>query len=324
MPPVTTTAIYNFQPALSYHQACSTTLPALQVPPPPTFFYPPTTYPSLPPQQPGQPPAPPQPAYHTGYHDFLPMPPVNIPPPVTTTTLMSIAPPTMIVPSGPSGILQQQHGVMSPSLTSGFSGSGDCKSTETSSILSAASYSSVGAAIAPVVSDNGYVPRKGYGLDSMGCQDGYFYSHQNFYSGQVASAANAYGHNNGIGSHQSNNSSFGSSNHHSGIKKVGSSGGANAMKKSASHSSGRAASHASHCDVCQMTFPSAAVLENHVKGSRHARKLKSQQAFRQLKESGTYFRSGDEPGSEIRCEVCQVSVNSSQQLQAHLIGNNYH
>ena len=34
------------------------------------------------------------------------------------------------------------HGVMSPSLTSGFSGSGDCKSTETCSLLSVASYSS--------------------------------------------------------------------------------------------------------------------------------------------------------------------------------------
>ena len=31
---------------------------------------------------------------------------------------------------------------MSPSLTSGFSGSGDCKSTETCSLLSVASYSS--------------------------------------------------------------------------------------------------------------------------------------------------------------------------------------
>ena len=45
--------------------------------------------------------------------------------------------------TGGVGVGLQQHDIMSPSLTSGFSGSGgDCKSTETSSILSAASYTS--------------------------------------------------------------------------------------------------------------------------------------------------------------------------------------
>merc|ERR1719189_3551879 len=57
--------------------------------------------------------------------------------------------------------MQTQHGVMSPSLTSGFSGSGaDCKSTETSSILSAASYSS---GAAPHVNNN-----YNYGDNSQG------------------------------------------------------------------------------------------------------------------------------------------------------------
>ena len=74
-----------------------------------------------------------------------------------------------------------------------------------------------------------------------------------------------------------------------------------------------------------------AVLENHLKGSRHARRVKSQQAFRQLKDAGTLFRIrgsatpvtdiGMSSGA-IRCEVCQVSVNSSHQLQAHLTGKN--
>ena len=86
------------------------------------------------------------------------------------------------------------------------------------------------------------------------------------------------------------------------------------------------------CDLCKLTFPSQSVLDNHLKGSRHARRIKSQQAFRQLQDNGTTFRrqniihedgTMDDDGlhfGEIGCEVCEVSVNSSHQLQAHLAG----
>jgi hypothetical protein len=294
-------------------------MPTMQAPPPTTYYYPQTTYHSIPPQQQHQT------TYHTGYPDYVTMqapPPVQtmqslqtMPPPMSTTTLMSIAPPTMMVPTGHPGMLsqqQQQHGVMSPSLTSGFSGSGDCKSTETSSILSAASYSSVGA-VATVVSDAGYLPRKGYsgyGMDSMDAQDGYYYNshHQNYY-GHMTNVPpySSSNNNNHHHHHNNNNSNVG----------TGNVSGSGATNNSSASQNGRS----SHCDVCQMTFPSSSVLDNHVKGSRHARKVKSQQAFRQLKESGTNFRQDEEAGGEIRCEVCQVSVNSSQQLQAPLIGN---
>ena len=85
------------------------------------------------------------------------------------------------------------------------------------------------------------------------------------------------------------------------------------------------------CDLCKLTFPSQSVLDNHLKGSRHARRVKSQQAFRQLQDNGTNLRQNiiHEDGTideelhygEICCEVCEVSVNSSHQLQAHLAGN---
>ena len=86
------------------------------------------------------------------------------------------------------------------------------------------------------------------------------------------------------------------------------------------------------CDLCKLTFPSQSVLDNHLKGSRHARRVKSQQAFRQLQDNGTTLRQNiiHEDGTlddevlhfgEICCEVCEVSVNSSHQLQAHLAGN---
>merc|ERR1712020_90357 len=93
-----------------------------------------------------------------------------------------------------------------------------------------------------------------------------------------------------------------------------------------------AAASAVFCETCQIAFPSLAVLENHLKGSRHARRIKSQQAFRQLKDAGTLFRVRGSSASvtdigmssgAIRCEVCQVSVNSSHQLQAHIIGHKH-
>ena len=162
--------------------------------------------------------------------------------------------------------------VMSPSLTSGFSGSGgDCKSTETSSILSTASFSSTAM-------------------------------------------------------HYNNH------HHHQHKKKMcntGSISNVDKMNNNISHSGGNAGNNdvrinekgfIAICELCRLPFPSQAVLENHLRGSRHARRVKSQQAFKQLHDNGAVFRQ-EEGVSEIRCEVCRVSVNSSHQLQAHLLGN---
>ena len=102
-----------------------------------------------------------------------------------------------------------------------------------------------------------------------------------------------------------------------------------AAAAAAASAAAMAAASAVFCETCQIAFPSLAVLENHLKGSRHARRIKSQQAFRQLKDAGTLFRIRGSSASvtdigmssgAIRCEVCQVSVNSSHQLQAHLTG----
>ena len=76
-------------------------------------------------------------------------------------------------------------------------------------------------------------------------------------------------------------------------------------------------SHVMTCDLCSLTFPSLSVLNNHIKGSRHLRKVKSQQAYKQMKAAGMSIK---QDSGEIRCEVCRVSVNSSHQLQAHLAG----
>jgi hypothetical protein len=74
-----------------------------------------------------------------------------------------------------------------------------------------------------------------------------------------------------------------------------------------------------NCDLCSLTFPSISILHNHMKGSRHMRKVKSQMAYKQMKAAGLNFKeTGD-----IQCEVCRVTVNSSHQLQAHLAGHKH-
>ena len=105
---------------------------------------------------------------------------------------------------------------MSPSLTSGFSGSGDCsgsKSTETCSLLSVASYSSA------TPTSHAQSAKEGGGG-----------------GGQVASLGDR----------------------------------------------GR---HLVQCEVCHLPFPSRAVLEHHLMGSRHARKVKAESVLRQLQVS---------------------------------------
>ena len=79
-------------------------------------------------------------------------------------------------------------------------------------------------------------------------------------------------------------------------------------------------SHVLNCDLCSLTFPSLSVLNNHLKGSRHQRKVKSQVAYKQMKAAGMQFKQDQ---GEICCEVCRVSVNSSHQLQAHLAGHKH-
>jgi hypothetical protein len=166
--------------------------------------------------------------------------------------------------------------VMSPSLTSGFSGSGgDCKSTETSSILSTASFSSNAMHYNGPYNHNQHKKKGACNTGNM-------------------SSVDKINNNN-----MSHNSGGSSGNNKDGlINEKG---------------------FVAICEICRLPFPSQAVLENHLRGSRHARRVKSQQAFKQLHDNGAVFRH-EEGVSEIRCEVCRVSVNSSHQLQAHLLG----
>ena len=136
-------------------------------------------------------------------------------------------------------------------------------------------------AVATATSEANYLPRKGYNEYGMEGQEGYYFN--NYYNGHMQHVPPYSGHNN--------------------------SGNSGALKSSSSHAtkSRPSVTSTSFCDVCQMSFPSNLVLENHVKGSRHSRKVKSQQAFRQLKESGTNFHQDEEAGGEIRYFPLSIS-----------------
>lgn len=224
--------------------ACYASYPSFQPPPPPTNYYyhhgaPPTSTYSTSPLQ--------QATYTASFHEFVPAAP---PPPIQQTS-----PP--------------MHGVMSPGLTSGFSGSGvDCcgKSTETSSILSsAASFCST--TQQPVINT------------------------QNQTTVLTLNPLT-----------ESQNPML-------------------APPPPAPPVPPAKPPPRVVCETCQIPFPSQAVLDNHLLGTRHAKKIKSQQMLRHLQEPSEFRPNGGAVSSgEIRCEVCQVSVNSSHQLQAHLEG----
>ncbi|KDR12479.1 hypothetical protein L798_13723 [Zootermopsis nevadensis] len=76
------------------------------------------------------------------------------------------------------------------------------------------------------------------------------------------------------------------------------------------------------CDICGLEFSGQIVLETHLAGAKHAKKVKSQEILKQLQSSGQTF-TRDEKTRILKCEVCDVVVNSSQQLQTHLAGNKH-
>lgn len=235
-------------PSSAAQSACpvmSTAMPTVYAYPPPctsysagpTYYYPgAASYPAPGPHHY------PQHTQHTQYHDYGPQVTVHHPPP--SQHVSSSQPPVSTHVSHPPAA---SHGVMSPSLTSGFSGSGDCKSTETCSLLSVASYSSA---------------KQGHQSDRR--------------------------------DHTQEQEARGSEPR---------------LRQSVM------------CSTCHLPFPSRAVLDHHLMGSRHARKVKAEMVLRKLVDGGAEFHH-DDGFTEIKCEVCNVTVNSSHQMQAHLTGIN--
>ncbi|XP_042219702.1 zinc finger protein 385D-like isoform X2 [Homarus americanus] len=76
------------------------------------------------------------------------------------------------------------------------------------------------------------------------------------------------------------------------------------------------------CDVCNLEFSSQTVLDSHMAGSKHQRKVKSAELLKTLEETETGFER-DEVSGVIRCIVCDVTVNSPQLLATHIAGNKH-
>ena len=330
------------------------TVPPPPVPPPSTIpsrnYYSPVAVPTTTVAAPGYPSANTSPGtyqYFTPYPEYSVVTnPLETSPtcelaPLPQLSLMQQPPPPLPPVAPPAAGQQAQYpqvvyncNVMSPSLTSGFSGSGgDCKSTETSSILSAASYTST-AAIGPHLpaSHSGGAANRQIGKKTkQGANAGANASQK---EGNPAAGANTKkggkngkkesggAHENAVLLQRTNSDGLTSVSKPEAAKTsaIVAESAENGNLNSTSEASNSTGITEFYCDVCQLYFPSAAVLENHLNGNRHARRVKSKEALKQLLDSGLIHFRHQEGVTEMRCEICKMSVNSSHQLQAHLQG----
>ncbi|XP_043274926.1 zinc finger protein 346-like [Venturia canescens] len=76
------------------------------------------------------------------------------------------------------------------------------------------------------------------------------------------------------------------------------------------------------CVDCDLCFTSQTVLECHLQGSRHAKQIRSKTIMASLEETKVAF-SKDQEANSLKCNVCNVCLNSIQQLQTHLNGNRH-
>ncbi|KAI4481832.1 hypothetical protein M0804_009353 [Polistes exclamans] len=73
------------------------------------------------------------------------------------------------------------------------------------------------------------------------------------------------------------------------------------------------------CNDCDLSFTSQTVLDTHLQGSRHAKQIRSKNIMASLEETKVAFTK-DADTNGLKCNVCNVCLNSIQQLQTHLNG----
>lgn len=76
------------------------------------------------------------------------------------------------------------------------------------------------------------------------------------------------------------------------------------------------------CDDCDLSFTSQTVLDTHLQGARHAKQMRSKNIMASLEETKVSFTK-DEETNGLKCNVCNVCLNSIQQLQTHLNGSRH-
>lgn len=76
------------------------------------------------------------------------------------------------------------------------------------------------------------------------------------------------------------------------------------------------------CDDCDLSFTSQTVLDTHLQGARHAKQIRSKNIMASLEDTKIAFTK-DEETNGLKCNVCNVCLNSIQQLQTHLNGSRH-
>ncbi|XP_015186487.1 PREDICTED: zinc finger protein 385B-like [Polistes dominula] len=76
------------------------------------------------------------------------------------------------------------------------------------------------------------------------------------------------------------------------------------------------------CNDCDLSFTSQTVLDTHLQGSRHAKQIRSKNIMASLEETKVAFTK-DSDTNGLKCNVCNVCLNSIQQLQTHLNGSRH-
>ncbi|CAL4196217.1 unnamed protein product [Meganyctiphanes norvegica] len=76
------------------------------------------------------------------------------------------------------------------------------------------------------------------------------------------------------------------------------------------------------CEVCKLEFTSQSIVDAHMAGAKHQRKLKAQELLWKLQETESCF-THDEASGKLTCLVCDVELTSPQLLESHLAGTKH-
>jgi len=76
------------------------------------------------------------------------------------------------------------------------------------------------------------------------------------------------------------------------------------------------------CEVCKLEFTSQSIVDAHMSGAKHQRKIKAQELLCKLQETESCF-THDEASGKLTCLVCDVELTSPQLLESHLQGTKH-
>lgn len=76
------------------------------------------------------------------------------------------------------------------------------------------------------------------------------------------------------------------------------------------------------CEVCKLQFTSQSIVDAHMSGAKHQRKLKAKELLWKLREAESCF-THDEASGKLTCLVCNMELTSPQLLESHFAGTKH-